>query len=108
MQTAPIAKRRVRCASAAFRRSKHAAAQFQALLEAAPDAVVIVDAAGRIVIVNGQVERLFGYARAELLDQPVEVLLPDALRTVHQRHRDTYSSAPSCGCAISTARIAAR
>jgi PAS domain S-box-containing protein len=90
----PIAKRRMRGASTAFRHSKHAAAQFQALLEAAPDAVVIVDAAGRIVIVNGQVERLFGYARGELLDQPVEVLLPDALRPVHQRHRDAYSAAP--------------
>jgi PAS domain S-box-containing protein len=94
LPAAPIAKRRVRGASAAFRRSRQAAAQFQALLESAPDAVVIVDAAGRIVIVNRQVERLFGYARAELLDQPVEVLLPEALRPVHQRHRDAYSAAP--------------
>jgi len=93
-QTTPIAKRRVRGASPAFGRSKHAAAQFQALLESAPDAVVIVDAAGRIVIVNAQVERLFGYQRAELLDQPVELLLPEALRPVHQRHRDAYSAAP--------------
>jgi PAS domain-containing protein len=76
MLTTPIAKRRVRRASAAFGGSKQAAAQLQALLEAAPDAAVIVDAAGRIVIVNGQVERLFGYARAELPDQPVELLLP--------------------------------
>jgi len=84
----------VRGASAAFGHSKHAAAQFQALLEAAPDAVVIVDAAGRIVIVNGQVERLFGYQRAELLDQPVELLLPEARRPVHQRHRAAYGAAP--------------
>jgi len=92
--TTPIAKRRTSGASAAFGRSKHAAAQFRALLEAAPDAVVIVDAAGRIVIVNGQVERLFGYARAELLDQPVDLLLPEALRPVHKRHRGAYGAAP--------------
>ena len=90
----PIVKRRVHAASAATARDMHAEAKFQSLLEAAPDAVVIVDAAGRIVIVNGQVERLFGYKRAELLDQPVELLLPEALRSVHQRHRDAYNAAP--------------
>jgi two-component system NtrC family sensor kinase len=92
--TTPAAKRRVRGASAPFGRPTHAAAPFQALLEAAPDAVVIVDATGRIVIVNSQLERLFGYARAELLGQPMELLLPDALRLVHQRHRDAYAAAP--------------
>lgn len=69
-------------------------ATFQALLEAAPDAIVIVDGRGRIVVVNSQTERLFGYRRDELIDQPVELLLPAHLHDMHIRHRARYTSAP--------------
>jgi PAS domain-containing protein len=67
---------------------------FQSLLESAPDAIVIVDDAGRIVLVNHQVEQLFGYDRAALIGQPVEVLLPARLRGRHTRHRGSYFLAP--------------
>ncbi len=56
--------------------TRKAAARFQKLLEGAPDAMVIVDRGGRIVLVNVQAEKLFGYARAELLGQAVEILVP--------------------------------
>jgi PAS domain S-box-containing protein len=56
---------------------------FVALLEAAPDAMACVAPNGGIVLVNAQLERLFGYQREELIDQPVEVLVPDAIGARH-------------------------
>jgi len=70
--------------------------RFRAYLEAAPDATVIVDSAGRIVLVNEQTERVFGYRRDELVGLPVETLLPERLRGVHVRDRAGYVAAPRC------------
>jgi PAS domain S-box-containing protein len=67
---------------------------FQGLLEAAPDAFVCVDRMGRIVLVNSQAERLFDYRREELIGRPVEMLVPDAVRDVHSRHRAHYLCSP--------------
>jgi PAS domain S-box-containing protein len=61
--------------------------RFRGLLAAAPDAIVGVDRSRRIVLVNGQAERTFGYEREELLGQPLELLLPTRLRAAHVRHR---------------------
>ena len=60
------------------------------LLEAAPDGMVIVGADGRIVLVNGQAEQLFGYSRDELLGASIEVLIPDRFRGTHPRYRRDY------------------
>ncbi|WP_205697055.1 PAS domain S-box protein [Conexibacter sp. SYSU D00693] len=68
--------------------------RFRRLLESAPDAMVIADAAGAIVLVNAQTERLFGYARDELLGQPVELLVPGAARDRHAEHRVRYARDP--------------
>jgi PAS domain S-box-containing protein len=68
--------------------------KFRGLLESAPDGVVIVDAAGLIQIVNRQTELLFGYPRAELLGQPIEVLLPERFRGRHTGHRTGYQRDP--------------
>jgi PAS domain S-box-containing protein len=48
------------------------------LLDAAPDAMLTINEAGRIVLVNAQAERLFGYRREELIGRPVELLVPIA------------------------------
>ncbi len=66
----------------------------QQLIEAAPVAIVTVDRAGIIVYVNQKLEDLFGYARAELINQPVELLLPEQFRTIHVQHRAAYVAEP--------------
>ena len=69
-------------------------ARFRGLLEAAPDAIVIVDGEGRIVLVNGQTERLFGWHRDELVGRPVEVLVPETARESHPGSRQAYFAQP--------------
>jgi PAS domain S-box-containing protein len=69
---------------------KKAEQKFRGLLESAPDAIVIVDRAGRIILVNSQTEKLFGYAREELLDQTVDLLLPERYRERHPGHRREF------------------
>ncbi|MBI2807512.1 MAG: PAS domain S-box protein [Planctomycetes bacterium] len=69
--------------------------KFRGLLESAPDAVVIVRDDGNIVLVNRQAELLFGYSRAELLDQPVEILIPARYRVQHEAYRNNYQAQPS-------------
>jgi PAS domain S-box-containing protein len=56
--------------------------------------MVVVDQAGRIVLINAQTERLFGYQREEILGQHVDVLLPQRFRERHQTHRLTFFSEP--------------
>jgi PAS domain S-box-containing protein len=73
---------------------KKVESQFRGLLEAAPDAMVITDARGKIVLVNAQAEKLFGYAREELLGQLVEALIPPRLRAAHPGHRGAYFATP--------------
>gem|GEM_PF-3004010 len=73
---------------------QRADARFRGLLEAAPDAMVCVGDDGRIALVNGQTERLFGYRRDELVGQPVEILVPDEVRELHPGHRSRYVADP--------------
>ena len=59
---------------------KQAEARLTNFLEAAPDAVVTANDQGKIVLVNAQAERLFGYSKAELLGQQVHALIPEERR----------------------------
>ena len=73
---------------------KRAEARFRGLVEAAPDAMVILGEDGRIQLVNQQALRLFGYEREELIDQPVEMLVPQRFRDLHPTHRRAYQQLP--------------
>lgn len=69
--------------------------KFRGLLESAPNAVVIVQEDGKIALVNRQTENLFGFARADLLGQPIEILIPARYREQHAKYRTGYFANPS-------------
>jgi len=70
-------------------------AKFRGLLEGAATPIVGVNSQGLIVLVNAATERLFGYAREELLGHPLETLVPERFREAHGGHRMRYATQPS-------------
>ena len=80
-----------KAAEEALRRSE---ATSRAFLESASESIVITSAAGAIVRINDKAEKMFGYERAELIGQPVEVLIPRRAREAHVAHRAGYMAAP--------------
>ncbi|PIT73872.1 PAS domain S-box protein [Limnohabitans sp. JirII-31] len=67
----------------------------RAMLDAAPNGMLAIDTNGIIVMVNNQMQRLFGWSRQEMLGQPIEMLLPERYRGKHLMLRHTFLQAPT-------------
>jgi PAS domain S-box-containing protein len=65
------------------------------MVEASPDGMILTDGDGTMLLVNAQVEAMFGYDRLELVGRPVEILLPENARGVHVAHRERYRLHPT-------------
>ena len=81
--------------------SKESETKYRGLLEAAPDAMVVVDPGGKIVLVNVQAEKRFGYRRDELIGQQIKNIIPtgfaerliaDALRSAKDAREQQIGS----------------
>lgn len=69
--------------------------KFFGLLESAPDAMVITGFDGKIVMINAQAERIFGYSRDEIIGKEVEILVPERFHHKHTSHRQGYIENPN-------------
>ena len=65
---------------------------FRLAVEACPNGIVVVDDYGKIILANGEIERLFGYTSKELQNQLVEILLPEKSRGLHSHQRQDYKT----------------
>src|SRR5882724_4456461 len=68
--------------------------RFRRVVEAAPSAMIMVNQEGQITLANQQAEKTFGYPREELLGRPIEMLVPERLRSGHQGFRHDYLCDP--------------
>ena len=70
----------------AERAQRESEARFKGIVELANDAIVSVDDAHTIVLFNAGAERIFGYAAAEVMGQPLDLLIPERYRAAHGGH----------------------
>lgn len=68
--------------------------QIFATLEAVPTGMILTNLLGEILSINSQIERIFGYSRHELHNQPVEILVPLRFQKVHSGYRAGFVKSP--------------
>jgi PAS domain S-box-containing protein len=68
--------------------------QFRLIVEAAPNGIVVVNETGEILLVNIEIEKMFGYIRADLIGRPVEILVPERFRHRHPSFRGDFMRQP--------------
>lgn len=71
---------------------KQAEEMLRSLVDAAPDATIVIREAGTIVLVNKQLENVFGHARQDLIGKPLSILIPERFHELHPQHRLDYFS----------------
>jgi protein-histidine pros-kinase len=69
-------------------------ARLAGILDIADDAIISVDNQQRVTLFNQGAEKIFGYAAQEVLDQPLDMLLPARFRDIHHRHLDAFATSP--------------
>jgi diguanylate cyclase (GGDEF)-like protein/PAS domain S-box-containing protein len=75
-------------------RSSDEERRLRLIIEATPNAMLMVESEGRIVLVNSETERLFGYSRDELLSMRVDQLIPERFRWLHHGYRQEFFAHP--------------
>ncbi len=68
--------------------------RFKAAVEAAPNGMIMINQYGKIVLINKKTEEIFGYARDELINRPIEILVPEDFRAPHPRFVKSYIEDP--------------
>jgi len=68
---------------------------FRIAVEVCPSGMIVTGDDGAILLLNREIERLFGYHRDELLGRSIDLLLPEQLRAAHAQHRRTFSLRPA-------------
>ncbi len=68
--------------------------RYDKLLESAPDAMVFVNIEAKIVLINAQLEKMFGYSEEELTGKDLDILIPERFRERHRKNIADYFSGP--------------
>jgi PAS domain S-box-containing protein len=72
----------------------NAETQFRMLIKSIPNSIVVINSRGEITMINKQTELLFGYSGEELINQNLEVLIPDRYRKMHHSYRNDFLKSP--------------
>ena len=68
--------------------------RFERIVEIAADAIISVDERQRIILFNTGAEEIFGWSRAEVMGESLEILLPERFRGSHARHLAAFAEGP--------------
>ena len=60
------------------------------LFENATEGIILTSGNGTIVVANPATENMFGYMKDELINQPIEILIPDKFKSYHHQHREGF------------------
>jgi PAS domain S-box-containing protein len=86
--------RLMRDAQRALAAAELAEERFSRIIAIAADAIISVDESQRIILFNEGAEKIFGYGRAEIMGQPLAVLLPERAREMHETHVRNFGGSP--------------